>query len=158
MLENLITDRTYADYVRWRDLRNKGWENMTAAEQAEWSGDMKGAYNASDLNRVGGVLNYLRDRLTDAGYLGGLEFSMREDWTVGEIPTAAEFSAYLGAVDTIHSAMSRKASTPQPPEDTGGLDFEGANDIESILIDIDELITKMRSARWFFTDLYSGEI
>lgn len=158
MLDNLITDRTYADYARWRTLRDKGFEDMTETERAEWSGTMKGAYNYTDLNRVGSVLNCLRDRLTAAGYLGGNEFNAVTNWTAGQIPTAAQFTAYLGAVETIRAAMSRKATTPRTPEDTGSLDIQGANDIESILLDIEELINKMLATRNFCGELYSGEI
>ena len=158
MFDSLITDRTYEDYIRWRDLRNKGWANMTAAEKAEWKADMKGAYNASDLNRVGGVLNYLRDKLRDAGYLGGNEFTAIVNWTAGEIPTAEQFATYISAVATIRNAMSQKATTPPAPANVGSLDYQGANDIESILIDIEDLINKMLSARYYCGELYSGEI
>lgn len=158
MFDSLITDRTYSDYIRWRDLRNKGWANMTADDRAEWSTDMKGAYNASDLNRVGGVLNYLRDKLRDAGYLGGNEFTAKVNWTAGDIPTAEQFAAYISAVGTIRNAMSQKATTPPTPANVGSLDYQGANDIESILIDIEELINKMLAARNFCGELFSGEI
>lgn len=36
---NLITDRTPANVSRRNELSKKGWNNMTAAEKAEWSGD-----------------------------------------------------------------------------------------------------------------------
>lgn len=158
MLENLITDRTYADYTRWRTLRDKGYENMTAAEREEWGGPMKGAYNYSDLNRVGAALNYLRDRLTDAGYLLGIEFTASTNWTSDKIPTAAQFTAYVSAVETIRSAMVQKTTTPRTPDNTGSLDIQGANAIESILLDIEELINKMLAARNFCGELYCGEI
>ena len=158
MFDILITDRTYADYSRWRTLRDKGFENMTEEERTEWSGTMKGAYSHADLNRVGEVLNYLRDKLTAAGYLGGNEFNAVINWTAGQIPTAAQFTAYLSSVETIRSAMSQYATTPRTPEDTGSLDFQGANDIESILLDIEELINKMLAVRNFCGELYSGEI
>ena len=158
MLSNLIVDRTILDYSRWLNLRNKGYANMTEAERTEFAGDMKGAYNASDLNRVGGALNYLRDRLTDAGYLGGDEFTAKTSWTRSQIPTAEQFSYYLRAVETIRAAMSRKATTPSTPADTGSLDFEGANAIERILLDIEELINNMLAARYYMNDLYCGEV
>ena len=157
MLENLITDRTQADFLRWLELRNKGFAKMTAEERAEFAGDMKGAYNYTDLNRVGYALNYLKGRLTSAGYLNGTEFSAKADWTENEIPTGEQFTAYLGAVETIRAAMSRKADTPRTPADVGGLDVIGANNIEKILLDIEELINNMLSARHYFGDLYSGE-
>lgn len=158
MFENLITDRTILDYERWRTLRDKGWENMTTEERAEWSGDMKGAYNASDINRVSAVLNYLRDRLKAAGYLGGNEFALRTDWNVGEIPTAEQFAAYLSAVQTVRGAMKQFPETPAAPENTGGLDFVGANNIERILLDVENVINKMLAARYYSSELYSGEV
>lgn len=158
MFDNLITDRTILDFDRWRTLRDKEYENMTAAEREEWNGDMKGAYNASDLNRVGEVLNYLRDRLTAAGYLGGKEFTARTDWSVGEIPTTDAFSAYLGAVEKVRGALTQKTTTPPTPEDTGGLDYQGANNIERILLDVEDLINKMIAARFYMNELFSGEV
>lgn len=158
MLENLITDRTAADFQRWLTLRDKGVQNMTASELAEWESGMKGAYNASDLNRVGSALNYLRDRLTKAGYLGYVVFNVRTDWTEADIPTVAEFTDYIKAVETVRAAMTQYQTTPATPADTGSLDIQGANDIEKILIDINELITKMQAARFYGGDLYGGEI
>ena len=158
MLENLITDRTQADFERWRTLRDKGFEAMTEEERAEFAGDMKGAYNASDLNRVGSALNYLKDRLTAAGYLFGNEFEAREDWEENEIPTGEQFTAYIRSVETIRAALARKPETPQTPADVGGLDIQGANDIEKILLDAEDQINKMISARYFINELFSGEI
>lgn len=63
IIDNLITDRTQADVERVKALAAKGFAAMTAAERAEWLTGMKGAYNASDLNRVGTALNYLAGRL-----------------------------------------------------------------------------------------------
>jgi hypothetical protein len=159
MLEKyLITDRTAADFQRWRTLRDKGVQNMTADELEEWKSGMKGAYNASDLNRVGEALHYLRDRLTKAGYLGYVIFNVRTDWTDTDIPTTAELTAYIKAVETVRAAMTQYRTTPTTPADTGSLDIQGANDIEKILIDIDELITKMQAVRFFGGDIYGGEI
>lgn len=158
MFNSLITDRTILDFERWRTLRDKGIENMTEAEREEWAGDMKGAYNASDLNRVGEVLNTLRDRLKDAGYLGGNEFVMRTDWLVGEIPTAAAFSAYLGAVATVRGAVTQFPETPETPADTGGLDFEGANAIEKICYEVNTVLRLIKNARYFVNELYCGEV
>ena len=158
MLSNLITDRTQADFERWRTLRDKGFEAMTEEERAEFARDMKGAYNASDLNRVGVALNYLKDRLTAAGYLLGTEFEAREDWSINEIPTADQFTAYIKAVETIRAALARTAATPTTPADVGGLDIQAANDIEKILLEVEGQINKMLSARYFLTEIFSGEL
>lgn len=64
----LVTDRTAADVARVKALAAKGWAAMTADEQAEWLTDMKGAYNAGDLNRVSACLEDLVQRFGWAGY------------------------------------------------------------------------------------------
>ena len=159
MLSNLITDRTLADYLRWQTLRDKGWASMTAAEREEWSGAiMKGSYGVSDLNRVGGALNYVRDRLVAAKYLGGNEFDARVDWKQGEIPESSYLSYYLRAVSVIREALAQLRTTPAVPDDVGSLSYQDANAIEQILVDIDQLITNMLAARHFCGDLYSGEV
>ena len=158
MIDTLITDRTITDYLRWQELRNKGIDNMTESERAEWETDLKGAYNSSDLNRVGTVLNYLKDRLTEAGYLTGLEFQAVTNWKASDIPTAQQFTYYLKAVETVRAALTQYKTTPKTPADVGSLDYNGANNIEKILIDIDELITKMQAQKYYSGDLFSGEV
>ena len=158
MLPLLITDRTQAQYDAWAEMRDRGIDNMTDIEREQFLIEHPGAYNARDLNRVGTALNYVRDRLTAAGYLGGNEFTAKTNWQIGQIPTAEQFSYYLKAVETIRAAMSRYQTTPPTPEDTGSLDIEGANNIEKILIDVDELITNMLAVRNYCGELCSGEI
>lgn len=158
IIATLITDRTAADVARWRELRNKGYGNMTAEERAEWDAGAKGAYNTSDLNRVGEALNYLRDRLAEAHYMSVDAFSAKTDWTVADIPTAVDLTAYLGYVETVRAALAVLATTPPTPGNTGGLDYAEANNIEKILFDVDRLIKNMLAARYFCGDLYSGEV
>lgn len=159
MLENLITDRTQNDYIRWQTLRDKGLNNMTVEELDEWTAGMKGAYNASDLNRVGEVLNYLHGRLKDAGYITyQTTFTAKTNWNIESIPTAEELTHYLKCVSNVREAMTQKRTTPPTPTDMGALNFEEANNIEKILLDIDELIKNMLAARHFLGELYSGEI
>lgn len=159
-LLGLITDRTAADVARWLTLRNKGYANMTAEEKAEWdSGQMKGAYNPPyDMNRVGFALNYLRDRLVEARYLTPGVFSAREDWTTADIPTGADLTEYLKCVSVVREALAQFPTTPPVPEYTGGLDYQEANNIEKILIDVDRLFENMLAARYFCNELYSGEV
>lgn len=156
----LITDRTNADYQRWEYLRNKGFENMTVIERAEWlTGNMKGSYNKDDLNRVGEALNYLRDRLATAGYITYLtDFTAKTNWNISSIPTADELTYYLKSVSNIREAMAQFETTPPAPTDTGALNIEEANNIERILIDVETLINNMLAARFYFNDVFAGEI
>lgn len=158
MLENLITDRTAADVSRWRQLRDKGYAAMTEAERAEWdAGTMKGAYNASDLNRVGNALNFVRDRLESVGHIAANAFEAKTDWTAADVPTAGDLTRYLGYVSAVAEALAKFPTTPQTPTDTGALDYTEANAIEQILIDVDRIITNMLAARFYCGELYAGE-
>lgn len=155
----LVTDRTTYDVEQWRVLRDKGYDAMTDEERALWdSGSMKGAYNVSDLNRVGSALNYIRDRLAAAGYVASDIFTAKSNWSIGEVPTAANLTDYLNAVETVRSAMSRFGTTPKTPKNTGSLDYMEANNIEKILFDVNTLITNMLQARHYCGDLFSGEV
>ena len=156
----LVTDRTKADLQRWQALRNKGFENMTAEERAEWlAGNMKGSYNKGDLNRVGEALNYLHDRLKEAGYITyPLTFEAKTNWTIASIPTADDLTYYLKCVSNVRTALTLFATTPPAPIDTGALTIEEANNIEKILIDVETLINNMIAAQYYSGEVYAGEI
>lgn len=156
----LITDRTAEDYERWEYLRDKGFANMTDAERTEWlAGNMKGAYNKNDLNRVGVALNYLHDRLKTAGYITyQTTFTARTNWTVASIPTADDLTHYLKCVSIIRDAMAQFETTPPTPTDEGALNIEEANNIEKILLDVETLINNMLAARYYCGDVFAGEI
>lgn len=158
MLENMITDRTAADVMRWRELRDKGLPQMTPEELTEWTAGMKGAYNTSDLNRVGSAFLYLRDELVKAGYLTGIEFAPKTDWAESDVPTRQEYAQYIYAVHTIRNALAWYKTTPAAPTMGGKLDFKGANDIEQILLDVEELLTKTNANPLYCGELYCGEI
>jgi hypothetical protein len=156
----LVTDRTQADYEFFEYLRDKGFANMTTAERSQWNGGkLKGAYNTGDLNRVGEALNYLRDRLNEAGYITyQTDFVAKTNWAVTSIPTAEDLSYYVRAVANIRNALAVFSTTAPAPTDTGALTIDEANNIEKILIDVETLINNMLAARLYCADIYAGEI
>ena len=121
VIDTLIFDRTQADVDRVYALKQKiltgGLTSLTAEEKAEYMGGMRGAYNATDLNRVGQAVSYLADRFTDLP--GELEayreekgvaddelyhvpydpstvvVSPKQNWTVADIPTNSQVQTYL---------------------------------------------------------------
>ena len=66
---------------------------MTDSEKAEWSAGMKGAYNATDLNRVVAALNYIASRLNSCGIR--INVFPKIDWQVADIPSPEQMTAYL---------------------------------------------------------------
>lgn len=141
IIDTLVTDRTQADVERVQALAAKGFAAMTADEQAEWLAGMKGAYNASDLNRVGTALNYLAARL-DTICGRSITWTAKTDWAVTDIATASQAAEYRQQIQDIRDALAYPAGTPDAPE-LARLTYTGANDIERILVLCEELIVNV---------------
>lgn len=69
-MDSLVFDRTQADVTYAAELNRKlgRGEALTAQELADWNAGLKGAYNASDMNRVDAAVRELGGMLTAAGY------------------------------------------------------------------------------------------
>ena len=141
IIVTLVTDRTQADVERVRELAAKGFSAMTSDEQAEWLAGMKGAYNASDMNRVGTALNYLAARLAPVCGMS-IAWSAKTDWAVTDIITASQAEAYRKQIQDIRDALAYPAGTPDVPQ-LARLTYIGANDIERILALCEDLIVNV---------------
>lgn len=84
--------------------------------------------------------------------------SINTTWQREDIPLKSQMDKYLKNISAIRSAISVYETTPEPPSSMDNLTWKQANNIEKILFDLDEIITKMEQA-WFYSgDLYSGEV
>lgn len=146
VIETLIYDRTQADLARWSALAEKGLSGMTDAELTEWLARMKGAYNATDLNRVGEALLYLADELNGYGY--AVTVNAKTDWTEADIPTIQQMQTYLNNVAAIRGVLDVFETTPQTPTTMNKLTFQRANDIEKILADVQAVIEQIEAGFW----------
>ena len=163
-IESLITDRTQEDVERaeylsglWvYDQATGGlrWSGTTE-ELSEWSSGLKGAYNASDLNRVGSAVEYVAGRFAAYGY--AVNVSPRKDWSMGDIPREADMVKYLAEVEQLRSLVSVMPTTPETPGDMENLWWWEANDIEQILKDLDFLLGNMAAAWMYSGEIYAGE-
>lgn len=153
----MITDRTEQDVARWKELHDKGWAAMTAAERAEWSGEMKGRYAATDMNRVEAAVDALSARFVEAGYLSA-PLTVRTNWNMWGVPTRADMIRYLGNIATLRGLMVMYETTPEAPTINQPFNYERANDIEKILLDIDKLLTSIPQSWIYAGEIYSGEV
>lgn len=153
---SLITDRTQADVDRAAFLAGIAWEDMTDDERAEFAGNLKGFYNASDMNRVDAAVGYLRDRLLGQGY--SPRVTTQTDRTAEGLPAEPDFVTYLANVRNLRSQLAVKPTTPALPAAMRHLGYEGANAIEQVLKDLDELLTNAALAWHYSGEIYSGEV
>lgn len=153
---NLITDRTQTDYEEWLALSKISWAGMTAEQKAKWSVPMKGAYNASDLNRVGNAILALQSLFAEYGY--AVTVSVRVDWTAGEWPTPAEMENYLQSVANIRSVLTVLETTPATPSGMEDATIFIWNNIEQILWDVEMLINNMIASFRYCGEAVCGEV
>lgn len=131
----LITDRTQQDVT---------------------NGTEKGSYNASDLNRVGSAMVYLRDKFNDNGY--SVSISPKTDWRKADVPTDTSMAFYLECVRLFRDILSLPSDTPEAPEAMKNLTYTTANNIEKILEAVDSMLAKSISFLYYSGDIYSGEV
>ena len=153
---NLITDRTQADVDRRAELKAKGWQGMTGEEKTEWQTSLKGGYNYSDMNRVESAVEYVANKLTEAGYT--LIPVVKKTWSKESKPTIDDIKRYMKNVADVRAALATFSTTPEAPTTERKLTYQMANNIEQILLDVDDLIGRMASAYFYSADLYSGEV
>jgi hypothetical protein len=140
----LVTDRTQADAREVRQLiqrinRAGGWEFASAEDKARFSMQLKGAYNAEDLNRVGQVVAFLTGELAMSGY--AVETEPKTNWAVEDIQNKVQMAAYLGDVKALKAGFY---GTVDLPETMDKLTADNANNIEKLLEEIFMYIGWMR--------------
>lgn len=142
-LGDLIFDRTQADVDRAAYLPGL-WENGTftgtTTELSEWVSDLKGAYNASDLNRVGSAVEYLTDTLYSMGY--NVPTVPKDDWTETDIPMQSQMDIYINNIHLLRDILPYVA--PDAPDAPENLTFEQANNIEEILYTLESVLLAMQ--------------
>ena len=97
-----------------------------------------GYYNAEDLNRVDGVVQYLADTLELCGY--SVVVAPKIDWEKEDIPRVSEMETYLGDVKALKDKFY--GTTPLP-ESMDYLAYTDANNIEKLLLEIETYINRM---------------
>ena len=157
-LDNLVFDRTQSDVERVKQLTAALVAGTaTAAERAEFVAGLKGAYNSTDLNRVGAAVEYLRDRLSDdAGTY--VNVSPKTDWTETDIPEQQQAAQYIADIQNIRAAFILPENTPPAPESLSNLTYSQANNIETILQNLDKTIESLKITLITSGEVFSGEV
>lgn len=152
---NLVYDRTAGDVAEALRLMQKAFAGtLTDEEKTVWLAGMKGTYDAIDMNRVAAAVSTLSGLLNAAGYKNEVS---AQNFVEGEDSTDEKYSAYLSNVQTLRDAIAVRASTPELPAADAKLDYIGANNIEKILADLDELLGWMTYSRKYCGTFAAGQ-
>lgn len=153
---NLIYDRTAEDVSAAGNIRAKyqalrDWSGLTEAETAQLE---RGTLTNVTLNRVVNAVATLTSALNAAGYT--VE-TASQSFSETDRLKRSEYSAYLSNIQTLRDAIAVRASTPELPAADAKLDYIGANDIEKILADLDELIGWMKYSQKYCGTFAAGQ-
>lgn len=141
-LDNLVFDRTQSDVERVKRLTAALVAGTTtAAERAEFVAGLKGAYNATDLNRVGAAVEYLTGVLHGMGYT--VPTSPVTDWAEDSIQNTEQMAVYLENIHKLRDCLPYVA--PDAPDSMGALTWQQANAIEEILYRLEIILQEIQA-------------
>lgn len=152
---SLITDRTAQDVIRWKELKDKGYDNLSSAEKTEWA-HCKGAYNNTDMNRVESAVMMIAGKLKEL-YIN-VDVTTKSDWELEDLPTLSDLNRYLNNVVKLRNASSGLREAPQPPSSMVRLDYIGANRIEETLLYINTWADGMKDSQKYAGEFFGGEL
>lgn len=171
VIDTLIFDRTQSDVDRVYELRDKilsgGIDSLSNEEKTEWLSGMKGAYNYTDMNRVGEAEQYIYDRMLalpeelDAyreskGIEDSPEFhvpynpseinvSPLTDITMNTVPSSLVVLVYLLNLINLSQVLTLPDDAPSCPVTMDMMTYSMANDIERLLYMIDHALSELES-------------
>ena len=190
VIDQLIFDRTAEDVERVKTLKaqimQNGLSSLSSAERAEFMAGMRGAYNYTDMNRVGNAVAYIASRMTalpgqlqayrqahgvaeDSVYdlpydPSAVSVSPKTDWSVSDIPTQTQIRTYLANISNLRSILTLPSGTPSPPANLNGMTYTIANNLERILYVIYQRFTEIE-AEWYdlidratLDHMFTGEV
>lgn len=153
VIDGMITDRTSDDVRRLAALCAKGWHNLTEGEREEYlTACLRGAYNASDLNRVGMALHFVAEALAAWGY--AVRINASTGWQQEDLFYAADLKSYLEDVERLRARLAAYQTTPETPDKVNH--YTEANAVEQIICDVYELLQKMIAGYRYCNTFYSG--
>lgn len=160
VLPAMITDRTAADVSEAKRLRDKllASEALTDEESARYFAGLRGAYNASDMNRVGAAVRYVANRLNAEGY--GAYVEPKTDWQMADIVRQSDWNKYLDVVRYLRRKLTLMRTTPQITDGmySGLKSCAEANAIEQILVDLDWMLTNIIRDYIYAGEVFAGEV
>lgn len=92
-----IYDRVIGDIEKVRQYELRGYDDLIPSEKTEWKAGLKGALNASDVNRIENNLKFLAESLQ----ISGLTF--KTNWTYSDILVRSHQRRILNNFESIKS-------------------------------------------------------
>lgn len=152
-----IFDRTQNDVNHVIDLNQKYISGtITDDEKAEWASDLKGALNASDLNRIEGNIAELASDISKEVLSFNAKSIVTKQWSGTGLPRVSDFLRIRTNVQALRDAWYTTGTTPDTPDPPLNY-FEKINDIERILHDLYTTYVNTIRSYDYCGEFYAGE-
>ena len=163
-----LLDRVYAlPYQQWDEEYKKIWTGELQPYYARdgWydaadgmylvagDGNVRGAYNASDLNRVQETAEDTVERINTKHGIT-VELETLPVWTGSDLPDTDSMGKYIRNLTKIRDAMAEEDTIPSS---MAKLNYTGANRIEQMLIDANERMDRIEAAFAICGDAVCGD-
>lgn len=122
-----ITDRTILDIDKLREYDEIGYSNLTEDQKSEWMLGMRGALNASDLNRIESNQEYILSLLSSQYPL-----SFKTNWVMTDFVEESDEDRILSNLKTLMQPFDFDDQTVVPDKPLN--QFDKINQIESIIL------------------------
>ena len=162
IISSLVINRTREDVDFLLEIRDRimleGFDALQENYKRDWLAGMKGAYNYTDMNRVGEATLFIANQLirlpkeveqyckeNGVDYSdeykvpydpGSIVVNPKTDWNRGDIPTRTEIKTYLEEIQLLRSKLELRNKLPETPTSLDRMTYETANLIERILLNI----------------------
>ena len=90
--------------------------------------------------------------------IGSVGVTERDYWEIGDIPSHEHMDLYLSNLNTIREVFGTLQTTPNTPDDMDELDFQEANNIEQILIDVNFVLLSLSKSLFYANEIFCGEV
>jgi len=153
--DNLIYDRTSEDVTHRKTLHDKiANGTATATEITEWMQDaQRGAYNYTDLNRVGTLLTLIKSLSDEIGMSLTYPYSVVTNYSRTNLPTTTDVSHLLANVSAVKTTYQHWISTVVPSTIKT---IDGANAIEWVLAQVEPIIDGTKNGYRYSAEVYAG--
>ena len=137
---------------------------MSASERQEWLGETlptpaasKGMYTHNDLNRVENAVKSIVKLLEESG-IDVPYMTIKTNWTYKDRLMDSDIERYFSNISTLRGLFEMHNNTPKAPTVNDKLDFNLANNIEKILVDVEEIAIRIIGFRYYSGEIFLGEV
>ena len=143
--------------LRTKILEN-GWASLSTAEKNQWNAGMRGAWNYTDLNRIGQAIDYVVTYATNIGWSNVPSVTTKTDWSVTDIPTSAQLSTYIiTPLTAIRNMIEVPSGTPSVPGHFGYMSVGKANNVEKIILAVYNQLVLAQESNVYADEGLAGE-